>query len=403
MALSCAMIFALISCSPKSNDADEASNANAQSMTGAAVPAMLTGDWVPEDPHQIDFDNLPLVPGEHAIVSDVRNAGGTRVNQHNYLVHFDGKFWAMWSDGPGEARVAADKHRNVTPGHDRADQRISFATSVDGLNWTDKADIAGTPEKGFGWIARGFWVRDGKLLALASRYKAPSYAGLGLQLHAFEAELGRTINWKHLGMAFDNSLNNFPPKLLATGEWMMSRRDSLRNVYFMIGGEKGFDQWESFPIVSYKDEELAAEEPYWWTLPNGEIMSLFRDNKGSGFLYRSFSRDHGRTWSTPERTNFPDAKSKFSGLRLKDGRYVIVSNPDPKKRDPLSIAISDDGIVFKKMGYLVGQRKVDYPHVIEHDGHLYVAFASAKQTVEVIKIKVSDLENLEMTFRKVGH
>jgi predicted neuraminidase len=75
----------------------------------------------------------------------------------------------------------------------------------------------------------------------------------------------------------------------------------------------------------------------------------------------------GRTWSTPQKTNFPDATSKISGLRLRDGRYVLISNPNPKKRDPLTLSISDDGLVFTKMLYLVGGRHIDYPHVIEHE------------------------------------
>ncbi|MES2692087.1 MAG: hypothetical protein V4773_01350, partial [Verrucomicrobiota bacterium] len=60
-------------------------------------PTMLAGSWVPADPHTIDFDNLPRLPSQHAVVSDVLAAGGHRVNQHNYLVHFAGRFWAMWS------------------------------------------------------------------------------------------------------------------------------------------------------------------------------------------------------------------------------------------------------------------------------------------------------------------
>ncbi|HEY1051262.1 MAG TPA: hypothetical protein VGE39_15935, partial [Prosthecobacter sp.] len=59
-------------------------------------PLMLSGAWVPEDTHRIDFDKLPRVPSEHAVVSDVHAQNGTPgvldkkaggVNQHNYLVH----------------------------------------------------------------------------------------------------------------------------------------------------------------------------------------------------------------------------------------------------------------------------------------------------------------------------
>ena len=81
---------------------------------------MLKGDWVPADPHAIDFEKLPRVPVQHVIVSDAHARNG--VNQHNYLIHHDGRFWAMWSDGPAV--------------EDRAGQVVQFATSADGLSWS---------------------------------------------------------------------------------------------------------------------------------------------------------------------------------------------------------------------------------------------------------------------------
>lgn len=360
--------------------------------TNPVSPLMLAGDWVPADPHTIDFDALPRIPSQHAVVSDVMAAGGHRVNQHNYLVHHEGRFWAMWSDGPGESRGYGK-----VPGHDRADQHVSFATSLDGLKWSPIENLTGRPDPGYGWIARGFWVRDGKLLALASRYKAPGYHGEGLSLHAFELAANAPPRWRHAGLVFDDAINNFPPKRIPSGEWMMSRRDGKQAVHYLVGGVQGFDQWISYPVVGYADSALKAEEPYWWVLPDGHITSLFRDNASSGFLFRAFSTDNGRTWTRPVRTNFPDAKSKFIGVRLRDGRYVLVSNPHPKRRDPLALAVSDDGLVFTRMGYLVGGRHVDYPHVIEHGDALYVAFATAKQTMEVLRVKVADLAKIENT------
>lgn len=362
--------------------------------TNRSSPLMLAGDWVPANSHDLHFDQLPRIPSQHAVVSDVLGAGGHRVNQHNYLVHFGGQFWAMWSDGPGESRGAGK-----VPGHDRADQHVSFATSPDGLKWSAISNLTGRPDPGYGWIARGFWIRESKLLALASRYEAPGYAGPGLSLHAFELTADASPQWRHLGLVFDDAMNNFPPKRLSSGEWMMSRRDGRQNVHFLVGGTAGFDRWTSYPAQGYTELKDRPEEPYWWVLPDDmSIVALYRDNSRSGFLLRGFSTDNGRTWSPGVRTNFPDSTSKFSGVRLPDGRYVLVSNPHPKRRDPLTLAVSADGLVFTSMGYLVGGRHVDYPHVIEHEGSLYVAFATAKSTVEVLKIRVADLAVLQ----KVG-
>ena len=79
-----------------------------------------------------------------------------------------------------------------------------------------------------------------------------------------------------------------------------------------------------------------------------------------------------------------------------DGRYVLVSDANPKKRDPLVLSISDDGMVFNKMGYLTGGYWVDYPHVIEHDGNLLIAYAGhKKQACEVLKVRIEDLRVLD--------
>ena len=355
---------------------------------------MLAGDWAPQDAHAIDFTALPRIPSTHVVVSDARPHKG--VNQHNYLLHHGGRFWVMWSDGPGI--------------EDRVGQRVKFSRSDDGLEWDTPRYLTPPPpgsgvgspyyntrsDKGFRYISRGFWVREGQLLALASLDEADGFFGAGLALHAFRYR-EETDDWEDAGVVYENTINNFPPKRIPTGQWMMSRRTYDRHVYFLVGGEQTLDVWESYPAVYYGDTRLKAEEPYWWVLPGGHLMALYRDNNKSGYLFRSFSVDHGRSWSAPTKTNFPDAASKFNGLQLRDGRFVLVSNANPKQRDPLVLSVGDNGMVFNRMGYLVGGRRVDYPHVIEEGDYLLVAFSGGKSTVEVLKIKTADLDILDET------
>lgn len=364
-------------------------------LPDSSSPLMLSGPWVPGDTHQIDFANLPKVTCEHAVVSDVGTAKG--VNQHNYLTHFDGQFWVMWSDGPGK--------------EDRVGQRVKYATSADGLDWSEPKWMTPVPpssgpdsphyntrtDQGMRWISRGFWHREGELLALVSLDEAAGFFGPGLELRAFRWNESEGT-WDDAGLVCDNAINNFPPLKLRTGDWMMSRRPfdyKTAGVQFIVGGTESLDQWESFPVLG-SASELSAEEPDWWILPDQRLCAVFRDNRRSGFVYRALSTDDGRTWTPPVKTNFPDATSKMSGLQLSDGRYVLVSNPNPKKRDPLALSISEDGIVFTKMLYLVGGRHIDYPHVIEHGGCLFIAFAGGKQTVEVLKVKLNDVDAIEM-------
>ena len=365
-------------------------------VAGGQSPIMLAGNWLPEDPHQIDYEKLPRVRATHTVISDVRDQAGTRVHQHAYLAHYGGRFWAMWSDGPGLPKpgATAGEHRNIVPGHDRPGTRNSFATSPDGLHWSQPADLTGPPRKsGYGWIARGLWNRDGQLLALSSHFNAPGYSGLGLSLEAFRWD---GAQWVAHGTVLDDSMNNFPPKRLPSGEWMMTRRDHRRQVSVMIGGTKAFDDWQINALAAYNTEGR-PEEPYWYILPDNQtLVGLIRDNGGSKFLLRTFSKDNGQTWSEIQRTNFPDATSKFFVHRTSRGYYVMVSNSNPRRRDPLTLAISEDGLVYTKLFWLIGGRHVDYPHIIEHDDHLLIAFSGAKQTMEVMKVSLDELEQLKM-------
>jgi hypothetical protein len=387
--------FLLISCSEEqtSNYPDPANNPESS--------VMLVGDWF-DHPHEIDFSKLPRVPKEHILVSDVTAEDG--VNQHNYLIHHDGRFWAMWSDGPSI--------------EDKVGQVVKYSVSEDGVSWSEPDFLTNYPEgsepgsphyntrtdEGFRWIARGFWVYNDQLLALASLDEAAGFFGPSLQLIAFRWN-SENQDWEEYGVVNDNSINNFPPKKLPTGEWLTSRRSydySERGVDFMVGGVDAYNQWETYPVLG-SNTELAAEEPYWWILPDGKsLMALFRDNNRSGYLYRSFSTDNGRTWSKPVQTDFPDARSKFHGLRMSNGKYVLVNNSHYEHRKWLTLSISDDGMVFDKMFFLVEGdiNGVDYPHVMEHDGYLYITHSGGqggrKQSVEIQRVRISDLEALDM-------
>ncbi|MFN9972545.1 MAG: hypothetical protein ACK58T_21910, partial [Phycisphaerae bacterium] len=78
-------------------------------------------------------------------------------------------------------------------------------------------------DKGFRWIARGFWKRGKELLALASLDEAAEFFGPALQLNAFRFE-EQTGKWQDLGVISKNTINNFPPEKTPDGKWMMSRR-----------------------------------------------------------------------------------------------------------------------------------------------------------------------------------
>jgi hypothetical protein len=268
------------------------------------------------DPEKIDYETPPVITGKPAVVSAASLAAGVspeepydlhhvRFELHNYLARFDGKFWCIWSDGP--------------PIEDEPTQEVRYAVSEDGLNWSESQSVTGTPAAPYAFIARGLWERDGELLALAAHFKGKGAFGADkeLELLAYAWDAGRGA-WMRRGKLFDNAINNFAPQKLASGDWIVTRRDSRFNVSMLIGGRRALDDWRSFPVVDVGGVPgFRPDEPIFWPLADGTLFALFRDNGGSQRLFHSVSTDEGRTWRPPSLTNFPNATSKLFSLPTK--------------------------------------------------------------------------------------
>jgi hypothetical protein len=350
------------------------------------------------DPANIEWAALPRAEAETAVVFRARPTGAG-YNMHGYIAHHGGRFWAMWSSGIGF--------------EDMAGQQIRFATSSDGLKWSaDGIIAASSPEGDWRYIARGFWIRDGKLLALASRDEAWSvvdgkrkkgvYFGPNLELHWFQYH-DATGRWSPGGVVHDDTITNYPPQKLASGAWMMSRRDHHKVPSMIVGGVTSIDSWQTVTLPAPADgHELS--EPHWWELPDGRVALMFRDDSRSYRLYRAFSSDQGKSWSRPRPTNFPDGRAKSNLLRLSGGTYVLVNNPRPgDARIPLCLSTSRDGVVFSGLKVLQGEPTsardpnpskrsgYQYPHLMEHGDFLWVVYSRNQEDIEIARVPLRSL------------
>lgn len=81
----------------------------------------------------------------------------------------------------------------------------------------------------------------------------------------------------------------------------------------------------------------------------------------------TISNDNGTTWSQPTRPeSFITGNGKVWGQTTSDGRYALIYNPDLKRRWPLVMLTSDDGITFQDPLVLnnrdLPQRRYDGAH-----------------------------------------
>src|SRR3546814_19551707 len=78
------------------------------------------------------------------------------------------------------------------------------------------------------------------------------------------------------------------------------------------------------------------------------MQVLFRTRQD--VVSQSWSEDNGNTWSEMTATDLPNPNSGTDAVTLKDGRQLLVYNhttkkgEQPKDRNMLNIAVSDDGL-----------------------------------------------------------
>jgi hypothetical protein len=337
---------------------------------------------------------LPSAPARHSMVyRGKENVSG--FNLHSYLAHYGGRFWAMWSSS--------------AVGEEDPDQRVLYATSRDGHQWSEPRELASDPDGPQGparWIARGIFVAQGRLTALAAYIESADYGKRGreevwkkLSLRRFEWNGGK---WEPRGVYAENCMNNFPPERL-NGLLSMVCRDSNMKVTMALADAPGAGAWRHAPIASEPPFDK-MDEPTYYATEGGEVHMIVRDNSRSGFLLRALSKDYGKTWSRPVRTNYPDATSKNFPGRLSTGWYFLINNPNPKARDPLAISFSRDGWSFdhayairgnpparRFAGRAKGSGSVQYPHAMEHNGSLWVIYSTNKEDIEIAEIPLAKL------------
>ena len=183
----------------------------------------------------------------------------------------------------------------------------------------------------------------------------------------------------------------------------------------LVGGKDRLDDWKAYPVVRLNEVKgFRPDEPIFWPRPDGTLNALFRDNGGSQRLFHATSRDQGKSWSTPRLTNFPNSTSKIFSLATSRGYRVMISNANPKwGRRELHLSVSEDGVKFTRMARLdvpappapegfqsiwkkfgKGIASLQYPHAIEHDGHLFIALSRCKLQTEVLRVSLDAVDQL---------
>lgn len=354
---------------------------------------MFAVPGLPSDVTQIAWDKLPTIKGQTGLVlRGVREVSAFA--HHPKIVFWDGRFFAKWNDG--------------FVGEDFPGQRVRYATSADGVTWSEPIDLTGR-EEDRRYTAGGFWRREGELFALAALRDAhPAEDYRTGKMPVLIAYRWNTAT-QRFGEGQIIARDFFPGNVMERapdGDWLMLGKGGTGSwgpMKAAKGGVKSISDW------SVRDLPGAGtlEEAEWYVLPNNHLVAHFR-TRGTRpyFLARSYSTDNGVTWSHPVVTNFPEAGARHHGVRLNNGLYALLINPNPANRIPFSIATSKDGLVYDRIANVRAEETTarwegrakskgyHYMRGFEHDGKLYTIYSTNKEDIEVTIVPLSELKAL---------
>ncbi len=107
-------------------------------------------------------------------------------------------------------------------------------------------------------------------------------------------------------------------------------------------------------LITYKDgkviekhyasvDDFDAIQPTVVKLPDGKILLLARD-KSDQFVRKSYSNNNGKSWEPATITQVPNPGAAISAIYIDEMKTVLLAyNHSQKARNPLSLAISEDG------------------------------------------------------------
>ena len=150
------------------------------------------------------------------------------------------------------------------------------------------------------------------------------------------------------------------------------------------------ERWEKCPIpVSEENGRVHMIQPTLWEDKDG-VHALMRTM--SSFIYRSDSKDGGKTWCKAYKTDLPNNNSGIDCIKADDGAICLVCNPIPPHngRSPLSILVSrDGGATFEKaLDLEVEKREFSYPAIVSRDNKLFVTYTYDRKNIAYAEIEL---------------
>ncbi|OYQ33753.1 hypothetical protein CHU95_15545 [Niveispirillum lacus] len=328
-------------------------------------------------------------------------AGSDTFHNGVVLIAFKGVLYAQWQASQRD--------------EDTLDTWIAHSRSLDGgRTWSPPAPLSPRPERPGEMRSNGGWWTDGeRLVAFTNVWPTGFQSGDGGYTEYRISMDGETWSSPRRVMGRDGKpvegIIEQDPHRLPDGRIVTAfheRPGMIVAPYFtddpvaVTGWVRG--RFENLPYTGRVSREL---EPSLFLQATCAVM-VFRDQAESFRTLASQSCDRGESWSRPVLTDMPDARAKQSAGNLPDGTaFLATAVSHDRMRIPLAVTLSTDGRHFDRAFLLRGAGDLQplrfagrfkrpgfhYPKSLIWNDHLYVAYTTNKEDVQVTRVPLAAL------------
>ncbi|MEY2725775.1 MAG: Sialidase precursor [Planctomycetota bacterium] len=166
------------------------------------------------------------------------------------------------------------------------------------------------------------------------------------------------------------------PTVLPSGRILLPLYSDTFSLSLMAISDDGGQTWfAGKPMLGF-----GAIQPAVLRKSDGTLVAFMRENGFTETIRRAESRDDGVTWGPVTSAGLPNPGSGLDGVRLGNGRWLLVYNDTTNGRNSLAVSLSDD----EGDTWTVTRRLEDrasgsyhYPTVIQtKDGRIHVVYST---------------------------
>ena len=156
--------------------------------------------------------------------------------------------------------------------------------------------------------------------------------------------------------------------------------ESLFQCHFMISDDNGAT-WNKWGMI----KQFQSLQPTVIERDNGDLYCMMR-NAASQEIWESLSRNKGETWKNARLSSLPNPGSAVDMVQLANGHIALAFNNSYERRNPLSIALSEDE--GRTWSYIRNVEADDsgsysYPAIIQDsDGIIHLTYTYRRASIK---------------------